>query len=175
MTKVLIIDTSILCVWLKIPGKETCGTTVDKWDKSRVDHKLKCEIEAGTDLILPLAAIVEAGNLICQINGSYRYELAHALEKIVADAADAQTPWGAFTAQASLWDCENLKKLANKWATELVQQNISVGDATMIALAAYYAEFPGCKVEIFTGDNRLKAYEPIPPLDIPKRRSQRRS
>ena len=26
MKKVLIIDTSILCVWLKVPGKETCGT-----------------------------------------------------------------------------------------------------------------------------------------------------
>ena len=26
MRKVLILDTSILCVWLKVPGKETCGS-----------------------------------------------------------------------------------------------------------------------------------------------------
>ena len=25
MKKVLIIDTSIMCVWLQVPGKETCG------------------------------------------------------------------------------------------------------------------------------------------------------
>lgn len=25
MRKVLVIDTSVLCVWLKVPGKETCG------------------------------------------------------------------------------------------------------------------------------------------------------
>lgn len=25
MKKVLVIDTSVLCVWLKVPGKETCG------------------------------------------------------------------------------------------------------------------------------------------------------
>ena len=24
MKKVLVIDTSVLCVWLKVPGKETC-------------------------------------------------------------------------------------------------------------------------------------------------------
>jgi hypothetical protein len=78
--------------------QETCGTTIEKWDKSRVDHKLQCEIEAGTDLILPLAAIVEAGNLISQINGPYRYELALSLAQIIVDAADSQMPWGAFTA-----------------------------------------------------------------------------
>lgn len=26
MVKVLIFDTSILCVWLGVPGKETCGS-----------------------------------------------------------------------------------------------------------------------------------------------------
>ena len=27
MKKVLVIDTSVLCVWLKVPGKETCGSS----------------------------------------------------------------------------------------------------------------------------------------------------
>ena len=35
MKKVLVIDTSILCVWLSIPGFETCGSQEDKWDKPR--------------------------------------------------------------------------------------------------------------------------------------------
>jgi len=33
MKKVLIIDTSILCVYLGVPGKDTCGTDQNKWDK----------------------------------------------------------------------------------------------------------------------------------------------
>ncbi len=33
MKKVLILDTSILCVWLDVPGMDTCGPDDDKWDK----------------------------------------------------------------------------------------------------------------------------------------------
>ncbi len=29
MKKVLIIDTSILCVWLEVPGKDSCGPKDD--------------------------------------------------------------------------------------------------------------------------------------------------
>ncbi len=174
MTKVLIIDTSILCVWLEVPGKTTCGSTSDLWDKARVHRLLEAEIQSGTDLILPLAAIIETGNHIAQ-SSSRRYEMAQILSEIIVKAADSQSPWGAFTAQSSLWTSEKLKQLATEWATKLAVQEVSMGDATIKILAEYYADLPGCRVEIFTGDSGLKAYEPIPPVDIPKRRSQRRS
>lgn len=32
MKKVLDVDTSVLCVWLKVPGKETCGPSNDHRD-----------------------------------------------------------------------------------------------------------------------------------------------
>jgi len=41
MRKVLIMDTSILCVWLGVPGMATCGPDTDKWDRPRVDGKSK--------------------------------------------------------------------------------------------------------------------------------------
>ena len=41
MKKVLIIDTSILCVYLEVPGKDTCGSDKDRWNKQRVDELLK--------------------------------------------------------------------------------------------------------------------------------------
>ena len=44
--KVLIIDTSILCVWIGIPDKETCGSNNDKWDKERVETFLEKEVRA---------------------------------------------------------------------------------------------------------------------------------
>lgn len=43
MKNVLIIDTSILCVWLKIPGMDTCGPDHDKWNFTRVDEKIQSE------------------------------------------------------------------------------------------------------------------------------------
>ena len=40
MQKVLIIDTSILCVYLKVPFMEECDPNHDKWDYKRVAEKL---------------------------------------------------------------------------------------------------------------------------------------
>lgn len=64
MKKVLIIDTSILCVYLGVPGKETCGSESNKWNKIKVDEILKKEEEAKTTFVLPLATIIETGNHI---------------------------------------------------------------------------------------------------------------
>ena len=32
MKKVLIIDTTVLCCWIGVQRKETCGTESDVWD-----------------------------------------------------------------------------------------------------------------------------------------------
>jgi hypothetical protein len=39
MRKVLILDTSILCVWLDVPGMAECGPDGDKWERTRVASK----------------------------------------------------------------------------------------------------------------------------------------
>jgi hypothetical protein len=38
MRKVLLIDTSLLCVWLKVPGRETAGN--NEWNFERVEQKI---------------------------------------------------------------------------------------------------------------------------------------
>ena len=42
MRKVLVIDTSVLCVWLKVPGKETCGPS-----NALVSYKMVSEKNRG--------------------------------------------------------------------------------------------------------------------------------
>ena len=64
--KVLIIDTSIMCVWIGIPGKETCGPDTDRWDKELVEAFLVEEIKEGATLVFPLASMIETGNHIAQ-------------------------------------------------------------------------------------------------------------
>lgn len=45
MNKVLIIDTCMLCVYLRIPHMDDCGPDDDKWNYERVNGKIKNEIE----------------------------------------------------------------------------------------------------------------------------------
>lgn len=64
MRKVLILDTSILCVWLEVPGMGHCGPNDDRWDGTRVTNKIRAEEKDGTTFVLPLASIIETGNHI---------------------------------------------------------------------------------------------------------------
>lgn len=48
MKKVLVIDTSVLCVWLKVPGKETCGSSHALVTYEMVAEKIEEERTLGT-------------------------------------------------------------------------------------------------------------------------------
>ncbi len=100
MRKVLIIDTSLLCVWLQVPGMETGGSDDDKWDFKRVDEKIKSEIEKSTVLVLPLAVVIETGNHIEHATNTYN--TAQKLADIMTKAADETSPWAAFSEQIIL-------------------------------------------------------------------------
>ena len=108
MKRVLVIDTSILCVWLDVPGMESCGPDNDKWDKTRVNAKLAEESGNRTTFVLPLASIIETGNHISQA-GHSRRERGQALADLMRKSADEESPWAAFSDQSVLWSPEKLK------------------------------------------------------------------
>lgn len=168
-SKILVIDTSVLCCWLDIPGKETCGSNEDKWDCDRVKDIIQKETEQGAIIVLPLATIIETGNHIAQAS-SMRYECAKELAILINLAADNLTPWAAFSDQDSLWTSEELKRLALEWP-KLALENISLGDATIKLVAEYYAK-GGYEVEILTGDSGLKSYQPSTVIPEPRRRKR---
>ena len=171
MNKVLILDTSILCVWLQVPGKETCGPEHNRWTYDLVKAKIDAEIEQGTTLILPLAAIIETGNHIAQAPGD-KHGIVNSFADHIEKAIDGKVPWAAFTKQSQLIGSEAFKETIAEWRkTALAGQ--SLGDAMIVAVANYYSRFGTCSaVEIFTGDEGLKAYEPTvqSPRPIPRRR-----
>jgi hypothetical protein len=68
--KILIFDTSVLCCWFKIPGKETCGPETDSWNHSRISELVKREQKKGALFVLPVASIIETGNHIAQAKGN---------------------------------------------------------------------------------------------------------
>lgn len=47
MRKVLVIDTSVLCVWLKVLGKETCGPSNALVTYEKVSEKIEEEKKKG--------------------------------------------------------------------------------------------------------------------------------
>ncbi len=109
--KVLIIDTSILCVWLDVPGMDSCGPDHDRWDKQRVDLKIQDESQSSTTFVLPLATIIETGNHIAQSFHSRR-DRGQDLADLINKGADNETPWAAFSDQSILWSAERMKVLA---------------------------------------------------------------
>lgn len=165
MKKVLVIDTSVLCVWLKVPGKETCGSSNALITYDIVAKKIELERTMGTTFILPLATIIETGNHIAHSSGDRKF-LEEEFARIMIDSADENSPWAAFTEQSNLWNPENLKKLAEKWK-ETVIAGQALGDASIVEVVNYYTDL-GYRVEILTGDEGLKAYEPT--VEVPRRR-----
>ena len=162
--RVLILDTSVLCCWLLVPGKEEAGTHEDRWTHVRIDTLLQVEQAKHSTFVLPVATLIETGNHIAQVAGD-RFSLATKLANYLRLAADACSPWAAFTEQADLWQEDNLRSLADSWP-ELAKAEISIGDATIKDVAKFYSEIKSYSVEIVTADQGLKAYEPA--KSVPK-------
>lgn len=165
--RVLILDTSVLCCWLRVPGKEEAGPVDDRWNHARIDKLLNEERENHSTFVLPIATLIETGNHIAQAPAQ-RFECASSLATYLREAAEAQSPWAAFTDQSSLWQADNLRLLAETWP-RLASGGLSIGDATIKDVAEYYAK-AGYYVEILSGDEGLKSYEPIQPIAPPRRR-----
>lgn len=169
--KVLILDTSVLCCWLGVPGKATAGPLDNQWTRERIAGLIKQEQKQHSTFVLPIASLIETGNHIAQAPDR-RYDCATALAKYLKAAADAQSPWAAFTDQSALWEPDQLRRLARDWP-RLAAGGTSIGDATIKDVAEYYAR-AGFHVVILTGDAGLKAYEPEQPPPQPRRRASAR-
>lgn len=170
MKKIAIIDTSILCCWLKVPGKETCGSGDRIINYELANSMIGKAIQEGMYLVLPLAAIIETGNHIAHAKTGNRYETAQSLGRIMKMAADEESPWSAFTHQKDLWDVDSLKQLADEWP-EKAAREVSLGDATISKVADYYS-LMGYDVIILTGDQLLANYVPLKPTKVPRRRQR---
>lgn len=163
----MVLDTSVLDVWLKVPGNDTCGPQSDEWDYQRVDSKISEEIDKGSLLVLPLATIIETGNHITQSPGN-RYALVNRFSDLIIDTIEEKKPWAAFTMQREMWSGEGLRALISRWRKTAISGQ-SMGDASIVDVAEHYAQM-GYQVEILTGDQGLKAYEPRQAALIPRRR-----
>lgn len=165
MNKVLVLDTSVLCVWLRVPGKESCGPDANRLTFDLVDKKITEEIDAGTTLVLPFAVIVETGNHIAQSKDvGTKYALVNRFADYIENTIDAKSPWATFSNENKSYSDDGFKSIVEHWRQSAISGQ-SFGDAMIVKVAEYYSRY-NATVEIFTGDGGLKAYEPKPAPSI---------
>lgn len=158
--KVLIVDTCLACVWMKVPEMEVAGPDNDRWDYDCVNAKIESEIAEGTLLVLPLASIIETGNHITQIKGRDRMSFVVEFGKKIQQSIDGDSPWAAFSSQNALWEGNHLRDVIGRWMSMNETGKHSLGDVSILDVATAYRS-AGFHVEILTADALLKSYEGV--------------
>ena len=163
--KLLILDTSVLCVYLNVPGFETCTGSIEL-TTDIAQQEVENRRLNGWNFVLPVASVIETGNHISQCDGN-RFDLANELVVLLKKALEGESPWIVFSDNIDIWKAENSAWL-DDWADHAAA-GLSIADKTMAYIADDYS-MKGYEVEIFTCDEQLKAYQPEPPKFVPRRR-----
>jgi hypothetical protein len=155
VAQVHFVDTSILLELLAVPGKSQQPGPV----KQRLDELLSL----GTQLVLPIAAVIETGNHIVQLpDGTSRRSCAERFVALLRMTAAERLPWVLHTVA---WDERMLTKLCDGTAmtgpfVDLAGAGvIGTGDLAILAECESYAERTAhVEVKVWTLDERLAAY-----------------
>jgi len=149
---ICLVDTSIFCNILEVPRRCQQRREVLAGLEAKI-------IEEGWNLLLPLAAIVETGNLIAQIpNGTQRRQAAQRFVAQVRQAIQGEAPWVVTPMpDASDW-------LA--WLDEFPDRamgGVGIGDLAIIKEFNRQCELhPTRRVLIWSLDSHLKGYDRAP-------------
>jgi len=165
--RVAIIDTSLMCCWLRIPGRDTVGSEPDRWDHHRTDSAICSEIAAGRQLVFPITTLIEAGNFSAQTPHSRR-EAAQRLSEKLREALSGSRPWSSFTEQFTTIHQDALTMVCDHWPDEAARE-VSIGDYLIKSVADYYGR-SGFDVNILSSDSLLRSHVPAEPEKKPRRR-----
>lgn len=147
MSPICILDTSVLCEVLEVPGKSQQGATI------RLE--LAEKHQSNENLLLPLAAIFETGNHIGPCNGD-RFRLATTFAHMVRDALDGKAPFVVTPIPGPpIWDA--LLVGFPQWAAT----GSGLGDLSIVEVYREQVRlYPTRKVYIWSLDRHLGSYGP---------------
>jgi hypothetical protein len=142
-----IIDTSILCNIVKIPGMHQ--------NYEEVMQQLRDLINQGCVLLLPMATIIETGNHIAQNgDGNQRRETAGKFVTLVNDAIINKAPW---TIPTPLFHQNELAEYMQAFP-DCAMRGISLGDLSIIKEYNNQCELHSTRrVFIWSLDNHLNS------------------
>lgn len=151
MSAVCIIDTSVFCELLAVPGK---SSAVDEHVR-RVREK----VTAKETLLLPMTTILETGNHIGQVaDGGRRRQVAERFVSQVRDAIKGEAPF----ATTPMFDDETILGLLDEFPN-WVGRASGFGDLTLYREWLAQCELhPRRRVYIWSNDMDLKGYDREP-------------
>ena len=151
MPGIVIVDTSVFLNVLDVPGFNQARDA----DLSRLTDL----IEAGTNLLLPIAAVFEAGNHIAQIaGGGQRRRSAEVFRDRVREALAGQAPWTPIR----LPDDRELAEWLDGFP-ESAMRGAGMGDLSIIkAWERTCVQHPARRVSIWSHDQHLAGYDRAP-------------
>jgi len=145
---VVLIDTSVFCNVVPVPGKDQ--------DAKAVRAAFTEHIQARATLLLPMTTVLETGNHIGQLaNGAQRRKTAQAFCKLVQDAIEGTAPW----TPTPFWEMDDLKGWLNEFPDEAMAEK-GLGDLSIIKEWERQCELhPRRRVSIWSLDRHLQGYE----------------
>lgn len=146
-----LLDTTIFCNMLRVPGRDQ--------DASQVFDELERNLQEGWAFVLPLAVVVETGNHVAQVaDGRVRREVAMRFSKEVRGAVEGSAPW----VTTSLWNEDDVKNWLQEFP-ESAMRGESFADMSIIAeFKRLVAAAPHHRIVIWSLDRHLKGYDSKP-------------
>jgi hypothetical protein len=144
---VCIVDTSVLCELLGVPGKH------DRERASEVSASFTARAAAGQAFILPFVVLVETGNHVAQASGD-RYELAKRFRGLATKALTGQSPF-------TVTDAPTIKDVEGWLSTfpEDASRGVGLADRSIIAVCEHQRALHAPRlVYIWSFDAHLAAY-----------------
>ena len=148
---VVIVDTSVLLNLLDVPGRNQ--------DRDAVLGRFGELSDAEVNLLLPIAAIFEAGNHIAHLSdGRQRRDHAQRFSARVREALNGQAPW-------TVTPLPSTRELAD-WLSdfpESAMRKVGMGDLSIVkAWESACAKHPQHRVSIWSLDQDLAGYDRAP-------------
>lgn len=150
MSAIVLVDTSVLLNVLDTPGRNE--------SRGEVMTQLKEYLDSGVHLLLPMAAVVEAGNHIAHCGNAYARQAAERFVKEVGKALRGDSPWRMMQFPSN--------EQVLQWLAEFpdsANRGVGFGDLSIIKEWNIACEkYPMSRVLIWSRDGDLAGYDRAP-------------
>jgi predicted nucleic acid-binding protein len=154
MREIVLVDTSIVCELIRLPGKFNEARHEDVRELFAIGQ------ESGDVFVLPMATVVETGNHVGQVgDGALRRRAAEAFSKLLLAALDDAVPW----LQVIAWDEHTVGDLADGFVAWATNFGSGIGDFSIVRdYEALCRRHKYARVRVWSLDRHLASFDRNP-------------
>lgn len=152
LPRVVFVDTSIIVRLIGLDGEQQASETATEFERRR---------EAGERFVLPVTALVEAGNRVAQ-RPTDRRRFAERLQQVIEEASQPHPPWILHQATLDQQFAEELlagDSTGSDLVTLLGDGRLGTGDvAILVERDQFKRKTAHASLEVWTLDSELSAH-----------------